>query len=500
MRTKSIYSILVAGFITATCTDLDETLFDKVTSADYGKTPTEVETIVGRAYASLRGFNDGTTISFPTCEYVFFLNECVSDEACIPTRGTDWNDGGRYQQAETHTWDYENAMILSAWRYLYQGIGQVNQVIYEVQKSELTSEQKDVIAAELRGVRAYYYYNLLDMFGNVPIVTNFEDLELPSNSTRKQVCDFVEGELLDIIDKLSPNIIYGRFTQNVANTLLARLYLNSEVYAGEARWQECMDACDKVSGYTLESNYFANFLTNNENSQENIFVIPYDHKAGTVGNYLHSMTFHYNQRFAFSSDGSYPWCANGISGQPGLYSSFDDEDVRKKSMLIGEQKNLATGATILMDNGNPLVYTEEITNFYDATQNEGVRLMKYEVKSDEVWERDHDLVIMRYAEILLMKAECLIRLGSPELARPLITQVRQRAGLGTPELVDLDLLNEELLHEFVFEGRRRTDNIRFGDFFEPWWIKGTTEAFRAVFPIPKAEMDKNPNLVQNQGY
>jgi len=500
MKNKIFFSALVVALLLNSCTNLDETLYDRVRSADYGKTPAEVETIVGRAYASLRGFRDDLSIAYPTCEYVFFLVECVSDEACIPTRGTDWFDGGRYQQAEYHTWDAGNPMILSAWRYNYEGIAKVNAVIYQVDKSELSAEAKDIIKAELRGLRAYYYYNLLDLFGNVPIVTSFEDMELPANSSRTEVFDFVESELLEIMDKLPDEILYGRFTQNVANTLLARLYLNAEVFTGTPRWQDCIDACDKVTGYILEPNYFTNFLTENEGSKENIFVITYDHKAGTLGNYLHSMTFHYNQGPAFNSSGQYPWCANGICGQPGLYSSFDDNDLRKKSMLAGEQKNLATGATILMDNGNPLNYTEEIGDFEHALQNEGVRLFKYEVKPDEVWERDHDWVVMRYAEILLMKAECYIRLGSPALARPFIEQVRTRAGLETPATVDLDLLDEELKHEFVFEGHRRTDNIRMGDFFEAWWIKGETPQYRAIFPIPQNELDKNDKLIQNPGY
>ncbi|MBA7525109.1 hypothetical protein ES705_17258 [subsurface metagenome] len=500
MKNKILYITIIFALLNVKCTDLEEELFDKVESSQYGKTPAEIETIVGQAYSSLRGFRDDNSISYPTCEYVFFLVECVSDEACIPTRGTDWYDGGRYQEAQFHTWTPDNAMVLSAWRYLYEGISSVNAVIYQVEQSELTDEGKDNIKSELRGLRAYYYYNLIDLFGNVPITTSYEDLELPATSTREEVYDFVESELLEIMDYLPEEIIYGRFTYNVANTLLARLYLNSEVFIGEESWQDCIDACDKVAGYQLENDYFANFLTDNTASKENIFVIPYDHKAGTLGNYLHSMTFHYYQPYVLTTDGSYPWCANGICGQPGLYSSFDDDDLRKKSMLIGEQTRLSDGSVILMDDGNPLNYTEEVVDFVAAAQNEGVRLMKYEVKADEVWERDHDWVLMRYAELLLMKAECYIRLGSPALARPLIASVRERAGLDTQETVDLDFLDDELKREFVFEGHRRTDNIRMGDFFESWWNKGATEDYRGIFPIPQTELDKNTRLVQNPGY
>ena len=372
MKKQIIYILTVLALLSVKCTDLDEKLYNVVESSDYGKTPAEVQTIVGGAYASLRGFRDEISINYPTCEYVFFLTECSSDEACIPTRGTDWYDGGRYQEAQFHTWTAENPMILSAWRYNFSGVSKVNAIIYQLEKSDLSAEQKAPIMAELRGLRAYYYYNLLDLFGNVPIVTSYEDLELPANSTRKQVFDFIESELLDIIDDLPSEIIYGRFTQNVANTLLARLYLNAEVFTGTARWQDCINACDKVTGYILEPDYFTNFLTANEVSKENIFVIPYDHKAGTLGNYLASCTFHYKQPYAFNVDGNWGTpCNNGICAQPGIYSSFDENDIRRNSMLIGEQHKLSDGSVILMDNGNPLNYTEDIVNFTAAAQNEG---------------------------------------------------------------------------------------------------------------------------------
>lgn len=501
MKYRIFIMITILALSGVRCTNLDEELFDRVEASNYGKTPEEIQTIVGSAYASLRGFRDATSISYPTCEYVFFLTECSSDEACIPTRGTDWYDGGRYQEAQFHTWTAENPMILSAWRYNFEGISKVNLIIYQIDQATMPDEDKNIIKAELRGIRAYYYYNLIDLFGNVPLITDYANLELPSTTPRTEVFEFIESELISILDYLPENILYGRFTRNVANTLLARLYLNAEVFTGQARWQDCIDACDRVQGYQLESNYFTNFLTENEVSRENIFVIPYDHKEGTLGNYLASCSFHYKQKEVFSANNTYGETNNnGISGQPGLYSSFEEGDVRRNSCLIGEQISMITGSVVLMDNGNPLIYTEEIQNFTEAAQNEGVRLMKYEVKSDEVWERDHDWVLMRYSEILLMKAECLIRLGTPALARPMIAAVRERAGLETPATVDLELLDQELLHEFVFEGHRRTDNIRMGDFFEPWWEKGETPAFRGIYPVPQSELDKNSNLVQNPGY
>lgn len=491
----------------SSCTDLDERLYDKVSSNDYGKTSSEVATIAGQAYATLRGYGSGTAEGngvncYPTSEYVFFTSECSSDECTIPTRGTDWYDGGRYQQYQYHTWDANNAGITSVWRYNFVGVSKINAIIYQVEQSALDDASKKNVEAELRGLRAYYYYNLLDNFGNVPISTDFTEKQLPKNSSRKDVFDFVEKELKEVIPLLPAEKKYGSFTKNVAYTLLARLYLNAEVYTGVPRWQDCLDACAQVTGYSLTTNYKENFAIKNETSPEIIFAIPYDHKQGTTGNYLASMTYHYNQKLAFDPKGVYQWCGNGICAQPGLYSSFDEKDIRRNCLMIGQQYSAKDGSEVLMDNGNPLNYTEEIKNFEKAEQNEGVRLDKYEWSATDQWERDNDWVLMRYAEILMMQAECNFRLGYTAAALPYINQIRQRAGLDDLTSLTLDDLDNEWKHEFVFEGLRRTTNIRFGTFFKAWWNKEADAADRhtGIYPIPQVELDKNPNLVQNPGY
>ena len=507
MKTKYILStILMASAMMVSCTDLNEKLYDKVSMDDYGKNESEISTIVGGAYATLRGYGsntpEGNNVNcYPTCEYVFFASECSSDEACIPTRGTDWYDGGRYQQLQYHTWDADNTGVLSLWRYNFTGVSKVNGIIYQVEKSELSTDLKKKVEAELRGLRAYYYYNLIDNFGNVPISTDFTTQVLPKNSPRAEVFNFIEKELKEVLPLLPTGIQYGRFTQNVGYTLLARLYLNAEVYTGKPRWQDCLDACDKVKGYSLTPNYKANFAIKNETSPEIIFAIPYDHKQGTVGNYLASMTYHYNQKYAFDPAGVYQWCGNGICAQPGLYSSFEANDVRRNSLLIGQQYNAATGAEVLMDNGEPLNYTEDIQNFTKAAQNEGARLDKYEWSATDSWERDNDGVLMRYAEVLMMQAEANYRLGYMQNALTYINQIRKRAGLADLTSLDEDALDNEWKHEFVFEGLRRTTNIRFGTFFKAWWNKpADADKHTGVFPIPKVETEKNGNLVQNEGY
>lgn len=497
--------IIVAAFalLASACTNLDEEVFSVVPASQYGTTPSELKTIAGSAYASLRGFNDGVSLCYPNSEYVYFLVESVTDEFIVPQRGADWYDNGRYQDAHVHDIKPDNAMVLGGWKYCYSGISTCNFIIYSIEKAGLPPADEAKAKAEIRGIRAYYYYLLLDWFGNVPIVTSFTETELTATSPRAEVFEFVESELLDIFELLQPQIEYGRFTQNVANTLLARLYINAEVFTGTAMWGKCIEACDKVTGYTLTGNVLDNFTQQNETSREIIFAIPFDHKEGTVGNYLLSLTYHYNQWEAFAtSPGGWSWSVNGPCAAPGVYSSFETGDERIKSLCYGPQISVITGDTLKTRTGAPLIYTEEVTSMTDAQEHEGCRISKFETKAGDVGERDYDWVLMRYAEVMLMKAECLVRLGRAGEAYPIVAELRGRSGLSTtPSPITLDVLDKEWLHEFVFEGLRRSVNIRFGTYFKPYWEKpGTTPLSKAIYPIPATELEKNNKLNQNPGY
>lgn len=502
MKIKYIISTIISIHLLVGCTDLSEDLYDRVKTSDYGKTPSEIETIVGGAYSSLRGGASDGVNYYPTSEFVFFVSSISSDECVIPTRvGGDWYDDGVYIELQKHTWTANNPKIWAPWKYCYNGIAATNAIIYQVEQSGLDPEASKPLFAEMRALRAYYYYKLLDFYGNVPLDTSYVSETAPATSSRAKVYEFIEKELIDNINYL-PDNAYGRFTKNAANLLLARLYLNSEVYIGQSRWEDCLTVCSKITG-NLEPDYFASFKVENQTSQEIIFSIPYDGKMGTVGNYLASMTYHYEQKWALSATGNYQWCGNGIAAQPGVYSAFEENDIRRNSILMGAQIDLRTGSTIIMPaSGNPLIYTEEISDVTNALQNEGGRLSKYEDRAGDAWERDYDLVLMRYAEVLMMQAECYVRLENPVAARPFIEQVRNRVGLETPEVIDLDFIDQELKREFVFEDHRRTDNIRFGTFFEAWWEKGADPADKhtGLFPIPQQEINKNSKLIQNPGY
>ena len=503
MKFNSI-CLFASFFMLTACTDLGEVLYDKVKASDYGKTPSEIETIVGRAYSSLRGgASDGVNF-YPTGEFVFFMTSVASDECVIPVRGTDWLDGGVYLEIQRHQWTPANTRIWSAWKYCYNGIAAANSIIYQVEQSGLDTESARPIYAEMQGLRAYYYAKLMDIYGNVPLDTSYiadPAIGMPGTTPRAEIFEFVEKELLDNLEYLPQNA-YGRFTKDAANLLLARIYLNSEVYTGTPRYEECLAACDRING-VLEPDYFTNFSQQNQNSREIIFSIPYDSRMGTVGNFLASLSYHYEQRWAFSAEGLYTDCVNGICAQPGLWSAFNETDKRRNALLEGPQIDLRSNSVIIMPaSGNPLIYTEEIPSLTKAEQNWGVRLSKYENKAGDIWERDYDMVLMRYAEVLMMKAECYVRLNNAPAALPFINEVRNRAGLTPLTSVTLNDIDQELRKEFVFEDHRRTDNIRFGTFFKAWWEKEEDPADKhtGLFPIPEQEMVKNSKLVQNPGY
>lgn len=496
--------ILISAFImllfAQACTDLDETLYDKVTPDNYGKNEDEIATILGKAYATLRGNGNGTTrvLRYPT-EYIWFINEVSSDEAVIPTRaGGHWNDGGVHLANQRHTWTTNHEHVLRTWEYLYGGIGMCMSVISIINNSSLDEDAKLKATAEVRGIRAYYYYRAMDYFGNIPIVTSDTASVLPKNTPRKDVFNYVEKELLEIYNYL-PATGYGKFTKAVCSSVLARIYLNAEVYKGQAEWQKCIDACNLVTGYELETDIATNFLVKNEVSKENIFIIPFDYTTERIiGNYAQSLSLYYTQGLASDYTTT---TVNGICGEPGVYKKFEDNDVRKNFFFFGDQINKKTGAVIITNEGNPLSYTDTIINITNATEYDGVRMHKYQIAKNNNFDYDNDWVIIRYSEILLMKAEALLRIGQEPAAWDLVNQIRTRAGLSaTPSPLTLEFLDEELLREFIWEDHRRIDNIRFGKFSQAKWEQPAHDKSKEILPIPELIMNGNPNLVQNPGY
>ena len=501
LAAASVASMLLAG---QACTDLDAEVFDRAEASKFPANEDELLSTVGSTYGQLRGFLDP----------VLVLNEATTDELVVPTRGPDWYDNGAWQEMARHEWTpVSPGQINGSWEWAYRVIAGANINLAALESSELQVEGKEAIVGELKMLRAFAYFWLMDMFGNVPIITEDSPVGNPVQNTRQEVYDFVEKEITEALPSLKDEIgvvAYSRFTKGAAYALLAKLYLNAEVYTGTPQWQKALDAANAVinspAGYGLNPEYLENFAVNNgsntETYKENIFAIPYD-KTLAGGMNMQMRTLHYAQGAAYGL-ASNPW--NGFATRAEFYNKYSDDDKRKAMWLEGPQLN-TTGEVITFVDAvdgklKELVFTPEITSLDKAFGNEGVRNVKYEVqRNNTLNNQDNDLVIFRYADVLLMKAEALLQLGNSAEALALVNEVRARAGVEPMTSLTLDTLLEERGREMAWEGWRRNDMVRYGKYTgSTWQFKTNTQPYRALFPIPSQQLSNNPNLKQNPGY
>jgi hypothetical protein len=405
---------------------------------------------------------------------------------------------------------------------------------------------KDATIAELKALRASYYYVLCDVFGNVPIVTKFDLPQgfLPDQSTRQQVYDFIVKELTDAIPLLSDKndlSTYGKFNKWAAYTLLAKMYLNAGVYTGTPQWDKCIQACDAVinsgAGYKLEPDQKNVFVTENQNSKEIVFALPLDEKYTNNWNafdlHMESLSPENQKTYNLLSS---PW--GGMSAIPQFISSYDTtNDQRFRKNWIRGQQYGSDGSVLLGTMGatkdKPLAYINEIPSIDFGESVHGLRLGKFEIKKGAGVQLSNDFPLFRYADVLMMKAEGLLRTGKANEAAAIITQVRQRAFPSNPALatvtgaqlqmgstydygrrdinkttheggadIQYGRFLDELAWEFDQEGRRRQDMIRFGAFTTKSWFShdADNDINKALFPLPRPEIAKNSKLKQNPGY
>ncbi|AKD02020.1 RagB/SusD family nutrient uptake outer membrane protein [Pontibacter korlensis] len=504
LQVLAFASVALLGWGSQACTDLDSEIFDQAEASQYPRTEAELRSTVGATYAELRGFLD------PPLP----LLEATTDEIVVPTRGPDWYDNASWQLMARHEWTpVSPGQINGSWEWAYRVIANANLNLITLSTSDLQIEGEDVLVAEVRMLRAFAYFWLLDMFGNVPIITEETPPGNPEQSSRAEVFAFVEQEILEALPTLREGNsleLYGRFTKAAAYTLLAKLYLNAEVYTGTPRWQDVIDATNAVInspvGYGLNPDFLSNFSVDNGNDPatyvENIFTIPYD-RILAPGMNFQMRTLHYAQGAVYGLNTN-PW--NGYATRAEFYNLFSENDQRRNMWLVGPQLNNQGEVitfTDAVDNQNKqLIFTPQITSLERAFANEGVRSVKYEVQTNNSrTDQDNDFVVFRYADVLLMKAEALLRLGNAGEALELVNQVRARAGVNPLSSVTLDMLLEERGREFAWEGWRRNDLIRFGRYTgDTWEFKNNTQDFRRLFPIPAQQLSNNPNLTQNPGY
>lgn len=284
LKTKIAVVALLLG---SSCTDLKDESFDRIIANQFTPASGDVASLVGAAYTNWRDVMQQWNGLFRT-------QEVSGDQLVIPSRPNGWVDGGVYRRIHDHKWTPDDDISINNWNRSYAGIANCNRLIYQIESGSIPfTEGKEAVIAELKVLRASYYYVLCDFFGNVPIITQFDVPAgfIPKQSTRKEVFDFIVKDILDnaplLSDKNDPTT-YGRFNKWGAHTLLAKMYLNSEVYTGTPAWDKCIEQCNLVinsgAGYTLEATQKEVFKTNNESSKEIIFAIPFDIKYVTDWN------------------------------------------------------------------------------------------------------------------------------------------------------------------------------------------------------------------------
>src|SRR4030042_5097412 len=427
-----ICSVFILAVILS-CTDLDPVVYSEIVNENFFKTEEQVLSAAGPAYQSLN--------AYPSPEGVWTLNELTSDEVLIPTRGIHWFNDGIFQRFHKHTWIPTEFIINNSWKATYGGITNCNRVInlYETIQKESGESSEALISVtnELKCLRSLYYFILMDLFGNVPIVDSFNvpDGFAPENNTRLEVFQFIEAEVKQGIPTLNNMVgmtTYARLNRYAAFTLLAKLYLNAEEFTtirdasgnittpGTPRWDECIEQCDSIilqGKYSLNEDYFENFAIENELSPENIFVIPFSdldaphwgdetYPARMFNHHLWTLHFNGTQTFNCEQGG---W--DGFCAVPSHYASYDESDIRRATWLTGLQFSY-TGDTLYCNQekkGQPLVYQPEVTYLEDASENEGARLVKYDYTEARNNQLSNDYVFFRYADVLLMKAEALMR-------------------------------------------------------------------------------------------
>lgn len=507
MRHIKLLSILFLALAFSACTKLNEEFRSELEQSNTGITATQLLT---SAYNSIYGPFQGNSDVWST-------QEITSDEAIAPTRGGDWDDNGAWRALSAKTWNADLGQIRGA----FNGLLGAQFAASNVLQFNPTPQQ----AAEARFIRAFSMYWVLDGYDQVPYredLTNYKIL--PKTLKGVEAADFIIGELNAIMATL-PDGPASVANKNGAKALLMKIYLNKGVYANRATpafsaadMAQVITLADQIiatNKYSLNTNYFDNFAPdNNVKSTENIFTFlndPAANRGGNVRGFAY-MVSHYNMN---------PGGWNGFATLSDFYDKFDAADKRRGSayaypgslpnpgnrvnvgFLTGQQYNLTTDAPLNDRTGAPLAFTKivklrETGNNLEIT---GIRPMKYPFDyATQGDQKNNDFAIFRYADVLLMKAEALLRTSKAPEALPLVNSIRAKRGVANLASVDLKSLYDERGREMYWEGYRRQDQIRFGTYLQAYQEKPASVAKNLIFPIPSSQLSVNANLTQNPGY
>ncbi|WP_160710944.1 RagB/SusD family nutrient uptake outer membrane protein [Chitinophaga solisilvae] len=547
-RHKFLCTLVLAFTTLAGCRKLDVDVESRYTPGNFPTNGASYAAAVGAVYAQLANTKSGDATYFMNStgfsygvDY-WMLQELSTDEAIIPARDGNYDDGGKYRFLHLHTWTGNLPFVISSWQWGFGGINIANNALNLVNALP-ASASKNATMAELKTMRSLFYFFMMDSFGNIPIVDTYPVASQPATKPRKEVFAFIENTLKSALPDLPAKVdgtTYGRATKWLAFALLEKMYLNAEYYTGVSRYPEAVAMADSIltnAPYTLDGDYFSVFKPDNgPQIKETIFAIPYD--ANLIpGCHFTRFGLHPFLKAKYDLPDAFgPSVA--LSTIADFYAFFTlPNDIRNTTWLAGPQTNkdgspniqrvssktldasstepdhqidwqvtitpemkLKAGGEGKLDVGNDLL-----------GQLKGARSIKfYPDKNINTSTRfqNNDMPVFRLADVMMMKAEAILRGAAPtavkgemQTADVLVSKVRGRSGAPAVAGITLDSMLVERAREFAWEGWRRNDLIRFGKFEGKWGFKkADNDAFRRIFPIPEIELALNPGLVRNPGY
>ncbi|RZL14181.1 MAG: RagB/SusD family nutrient uptake outer membrane protein [Hymenobacter sp.] len=521
-------TLLLSGALSACTKDLDRSPFYDLNTESVYTDPANYIRVLAKCYA---GFNLSGNSGSPDVfagqgkdegetSYLrayWYLQELTTDEAAVA-----WNSGP-LQELNRTSWTSSNDLINNSYTRIFYEVALCNEFIRESSDDKLSSrgiagtdaDNARLYRNEARFLRALAYYHAIDLYGNVPFVTEADapSKNLPKQIKRADLFAYLESELKAIEPLLKParQNAYGRADQGAVQTLLAKLYLNAEVYTGTARYTDCLTYCNKVLGasYALATNYQWLFLADNnvKAASEIIFPITSD---GLVEQVYGGTTYLVHAAVGGRMIGSNYGVSSGWAGNrarknlPQLFTSANGNDSREMFFQVGQ--NLDINDLTLFTDGYAVTKWKNITSTgAPGSDPQGTFV-------------DTDFPLFRLGEVYLMYAEAVLRGGqggTPTQALTYVNLLRDRAygnqsgRITAADLTATNFILDERGRELYWEGSRRTDLVRFGRFTTAsylWPWKGGVSAGQAVsnnlnlYPIPSTDIVANPTLVQNPGY
>ena len=526
---KLKYISIVAIGLLAGCTKLDQRLNDSF-AVGGGSGDIDVNALLNSAYNSM-------TDIFHNQERIFNLQETTTDEALVPTRGGDWDDGGVFRVLHGHTW----TPIHVHFKGTFNQLGGMQHAATTVLAFNPNAQQR----AEALFIRSLAQFYTLDMWGQVPYrpYTEYNSIKPAPVMSPAEAIDTIVNTLTSIIPDLPDTLAPYRASPDAARFLLMKVLLNKGAFLNKtaptfdaADMQQVIDLGEEIinsGNYTLNPNYFDNFSpTNATTSTEAILAWPNTGAAASKGinsggiNSRWMMTLHYNSWN--EKKGSAGW--NGFATLSDFYSTFAAGDKRlggvaypgvtnvsglKPGFLVGQQVD-ENGVNELDRQGNPLSFTPEVSlveTKKERIEVAGIRVIKYapDYSAYDGGNQRNQLQIFRYADVVLMVAEAYARMDNAGQALTMVNELRAIRGadplgsltlVNTSDVDDPNTLLAERGRELYWEGWRRQDLIRFGVFTIPWELKeaDADPVRNLLFPIAPDELLANPNLVQNPGY